>query len=206
MMKRLIVMTVVMLVVLATAASATLDTAWQVKIWATDLTGSAASTANVYGTGATGTNSTTYKDGNMNVYVQGTKASPRFRWIKAAPAASTVVEWALTIDAGSTYVATKMKLQLWNETGAANDLDPDLIGSDAFFVTLYKGSDIVYRFDPTKNGTSLAPTFTKEYDWSASQTSNDFVLKRELIPEPGSILALASGLVGLAGFAFRRKR
>ncbi len=209
MMKRLIVLTVVMLAVLATAASATLDTAWQVKIWATDLQGSSGSSQCIYGTGTTASGSSTYNDTNMNVYITGTKASPKFRWIQASAPASTTIEWNLTIDAGPSYVPTKMKLQLWNEsTSATTDLDSNWVTdpANAFKVTLYQGTEALYTFDPTKNGTSLQPMWTKEYDWVAGHTDTTFKLRREPVPEPGSMLALLSGVVGLAGFAVRRRR
>jgi len=226
MMKRLIVLSVVMLIALATAASAALDTAWTVKIRVTDLADQNGGNINIYGTAAsTGRSSMVPSGDQVYSYITGSEPSYYFRDIKTAAPASETLVWQITVATRSTYKSNVFKLAVWNETGSANDLDDNwggVIGTqpniqpargagfdpqNAFFVRLYQGETLLYTFDPTQNGTSTTPMFTATFPIEAGALlPNFFTLKREPIPEPGSMLALASGLVGLAGFAVRRRR
>ena len=210
MMKRLIVLSVVMLIALATAASAALDTAWTVKLMVSDLDNTKYGATNIYGTAGTAGHSAQVPSGDtVFMYIAGSAPSYYFRDIKtAAPATETLV-WNLTVEARGTYPSTSFKLRAWNESTAANDLDDNWATDpvNAFKVNLYQGNTLLYTFDPTKNGTSTSPMFTATFSIAGGQVlENFFTLKREPIPEPGSMLALASGLVGLAGFAVRRRR
>jgi hypothetical protein len=221
MMKRLIVFSVVMLVALATAASAALDTAWVIKLRVSDLNGANAGSINQYGTGATGRNSQTPGPSVVFMYLAGSEPNYYFRDIRAPEPYNVVMEWKLTVAAKSGYPASQFKLIAWNESGATSDLDdnwggvqgtqPDIkpVNPDpeAFFVRLYMGDTLLYTFNPRENGTSTAPQFSAVYNIQPGQTiENMFRLVREPVPEPGSIIALATGLVGLAGFGIRRRK
>ncbi|MGC8863258.1 MAG: PEP-CTERM sorting domain-containing protein [Armatimonadota bacterium] len=210
MMKRLIVLSVVMLAVMATAASAAFDTAWTIKLRVTDLNNCNGGAVNIYGTAATTAQNSSVPVGDqVYAYITGSEPNYYFRRIVLPGSPSDVLVWNITVATRQTYKMNWFRLHLWNETGAANDLDDNWESdpANAFKVNLYQGNTLVYTYDPKSNGTSLAPQFQTVFPIQPGTVlENFFTLKREPIPEPGSILALASGLVGLAGFVARRRR
>ncbi|MCX8053142.1 MAG: PEP-CTERM sorting domain-containing protein [Armatimonadetes bacterium] len=235
-MKKLIVLSVVMLVVLATAASAAFDTFWQVNLLVSDLNNMNAGVANIYGTATTTASSNQNPSGNV-VYMFYTPNGTQYTFrkinaVESPPDPTVIHEWPLSIGTrpgwtgGSTF-----KLRVWNPTGTAFDLDDNWGGvtgtqpyiqpkkgpgwepQNAFFVRLYKiygesTPKLLWTFNPTTNGGSLTPEFSGVFGGitAGSIINNYFLLKREPIPEPGSIVALVTGAVGLAGFAIRRRR
>ncbi len=53
--------------------------------------------------------------------------------------------------------------------------------------------------------TSYGPGFFP-FNSQTPALNKDFVLSGTTVPEPGNLVALASGLCGLMGFAIRRRR
>lgn len=109
--------------------------------------------------------------------------------------------WNLKLWAQPGSNATAIKLSGWNPTGTFDLVAPmhlivvnDPTGS---YAPGHK-----FTFNPDENGTATAPQFT----WEFGVARADIPIELMLIPEPGSILAMLSGLVGLAGYAVRRRK
>jgi len=214
-MKKLIVIGIVaaMVMGLAAAASAGVNDNWVIQLRASDLNGANFMTATQFGTNATKTDG---NDAGTDALLSGNPgtaaeiyctdlggASPRWYKDIRAPFAGATKVWNLVLTAGISYADTKIKVTGWNPTGASYDLLPSALSG--FTVTLYQGPTVIYRFDPDVNGTSTAPQFTKIFDYSGSPIA--LQLKMEpIIPEPGSMVAVLSGLVGLVGFGIRRRK
>jgi len=67
-------------------------------------------------------------------------------------------------------------------------------------------SPVQFTFLSTANGTSAAPQLNWTFNNVSQSISWANPIKLELVPEPGSILAMLSGLVGLVGFGIRRRK
>jgi len=64
-----------------------------------------------------------------------------------------------------------------------------------------------FTFATGKNGTSTAPQLDWTFNGATAVTAgSSSPILLELVPEPGSILAMLSGLVGLVGFGIRRRK
>jgi len=123
--------------------------------------------------------------------------------------------WNLKLFVQSNFNSTKgLKLRAYNASGA-NDLLglPDGWKVKLSVITDATGanSGYTYTWDGTTNQTSTSPAFT--LNWTAAQTrnlkgvENAVIMKLEtIVPEPGSMVALFSGLVGLVGFGIRRRK
>lgn len=211
MMKRLIVLGIVAVMVmgLSVAASATLDTKWVVQLRASDMVGANMVDATQFGAGTVSTANLGIKwlATSIGIYVAGTEADGRrYKDIRAL-ADDTVLEvWDLTLEAGASYAGTQCKLFGWNPAGTAYDIDDTLADAPkAGKITLFNGNDVVWQFDPLKNGTSAAPQFSTTLDITAGQKISGLKLVYS-VPEPGSMVALFSGLVGLVGYGIRRRK
>jgi len=117
------------------------------------------------------------------------------------PVGTQNLVWNLKIFLQPSCTATQIKISAFNPTGTY-----DLVAPPMEFKIPSLG--LSYVFDGTLNGTSTSPLF----DWTINDAGNykgkDNALNAILapVPEPGSILALASGLVGLVGFGIRRRK
>lgn len=114
---------------------------------------------------------------------------------------STNLTWNLKLFLQANCNASGIKLTGWNPSGTYDLVAPQMKVS-------IPALGLSYVFDGTTNGTSSAPQFT----WTIENAQNYKGIENALnvilapVPEPGSIVALASGLVGLVGFGIRRRK
>jgi len=127
--------------------------------------------------------------------------------------------WDIVVAAGSTYAPTALRFA-WYAGAGANDPVGTIAGTPVEYVLEVVNdptglnSGFVWKSQDPTGGTSTAPLgyldwtqFPKVADKSAMMESGiklRFTVKP--VPEPGSMLALASGIVGLAGFGIRRRK
>lgn len=109
--------------------------------------------------------------------------------------------WNLKIFLQPSSNASQIKISGWNPSGTY-----DLVAPPMIFEIPALGKSFV--FDGMANGTSTAPQFSWTIDGAQNYkgVANALDAKLRVVPEPGSILALASGLVGLVGFGIRRRK
>jgi len=235
-MKRLIVMGVVaaLLMGLAAAATAAIDSTWYVQLRAYN----GAPGTNSAGSAKLGTNSN-YSDAylvgtpDFDSYYSGLLTTAAViastdlgegngdyasTDLRAPLAAASVKVWNLTLYGKSTYPGTAIWLSGWimssykidtgSDTGVAivrgtKGVDWDLSGTPGH--ANITGDGVLYSFAQGTSGTSSAPQWSKS--WLLASVPTDLKLVcTTIVPEPGSLLALASGLIGLAGFVVRRRR
>jgi len=221
-MKKLIVMGIVAMMVmgLSVAASAAIDTDWAVQLRA--MNGTLSMGTGTFGTkvGANDAFTTTgAEDANF--------PSPTATWAEVgstiggvsriskdyrAPldlvnfkglANAKVWNLSLSIQGGT---QGPIKLIGWLPTAAAGVITAD---ADQI-VELRQGDVVLWAVPKGVGGTSTAPQFTKTdfaYD-GANPIALQLVAYTPgpIVPEPGSMVAMFSGLVGLAGFAIRRRK
>ena len=137
-------------------------------------------------------------------------------WAKSKLAAN-VYQTGLTYNLRLVANAgTKAYLTAWNPTGTSADWDGTKFGYLTLFEVVNGKLANPYSFDKNANGsndgTGMSGTyFQKQYTIGASGYQ-DFVLLASATnpilttPEPGSMLAMLSGLVGLVGFGIRRRK
>jgi len=158
--------------------------------------------------------------------IAGKTATEADRIYTVAPTYSATVDptlvagglsWKFSVSL-STNGATR--LSLWNPSAATADIKP--FATSGFNVSLYKTSAAGVRtglldtVDPAQNGAYTSGVFSgKIYNYKLTDgaTAGNGLQYFELFagapvvtPEPGSIVAMFSGLVGMAGFAIRRRK
>lgn len=110
---------------------------------------------------------------------------------------------------GENTTATSILFKAWNPTGTYDLVDGSL--ALPVTVTVKDQTGKTYEFLPSANGTSTTPQLTWElpvvYGYA---NAYDITLVAgttgSIVPEPGSMLAMLSGLVGLVGFGIRRRK
>jgi len=139
---------------------------------------------------------------------------------KRAPfTAGQIKSWDLLLAAGTGFSGSAIRLAWWAATGT-NDPVGTIAGTPVEYVVEViedptgEHAGFVWKSQDPTAGTSTAPLGF--LDWAQGPKVADangmissgiklrFTVKP--VPEPGSMLALASGIVGLAGFGIRRRK
>ena len=127
---------------------------------------------------------------------------------RGAITAGELIVWHITIAKQESYADPNIYLRAWNATGTSNDIDDDA----AFPVKLYNVTGgtktLLWEFLPTVNGSSTSTAAGSKLDIVLGSSANTYNLQLEagVVPEPGSIVAMLSGLVGLVGYGVRRRK
>lgn len=220
MMKKLIVLGVVaaMIMGLAVVASAAVDSYWIVQMRPSDPAGSGSG-----GTITLGTRSG-YSDGyapvedvpapppvttncELTPIDLGDAVNAGGRWLKDQRAPLNPGDtkiWNLRLYGNSAWGTRDFLVKAWIPVAAK--IDPSTEGDPDLVVQLKMGDTVLYTFAVGSSGTSAAPNWSYTFPYRAEGYDLQLVASAPLIPEPGSILALASGLVGLVGFGIRRRK
>jgi len=139
---------------------------------------------------------------------------------KRAPiVAPQTKSWDILVGRGSTFLGTAVRFAWWAPTGTN-----DPVGTIGGVPYIYKievvrdptgeHSSFVWTSNDPTGGTSTAPIGFIDWQNAPMVADKNAMIKRGImlrftaapIPEPGSMLVLASGLTGLVGFAVRRRR
>ena len=113
--------------------------------------------------------------------------------------------WNLKLYAQESCAATSFKVTFWNPTGNYG-LPAD--GSLKYTLSVVGDSSKTFTFDGKTNGTSSAAQGTWIFDAKGHVgLANAYTLQiTPSVPEPGSMVAMLSGLAGLVGFGIRRRK
>lgn len=215
-MKKLIVIGIVatMVMGLAGAASAALDTVWAMQLRVTSpVIGGLTAGVVTLGTrvGALDTYTTALSEDGVLLPATGTPAELISTLV---PAQRTNKDQRAPLLAGQTktwnlslYIVGGapggIKLDGWMVPTAMLDLstgvDPNIV------VTLKQGDTILWTVPYSVSGTSALPTFTHNFAYDGTPIALQLVATAP-VPEPGSMVALFSGLIGLVGFGIRRRK
>lgn len=216
-MKKLIVIGIVaaMVMGLAVAASAALDDTWMMQL--RPYAGGVSAGTVTLGTKPGASDSYTTVGGEDGVLTPpiGTPGElislivPGQRTSKDVRAPLTVGQtkiWDLSlyiVGGGSGTI----KLDGWM-AGTTNMLSHSTGGDPDIKLELKKGSEVLWTVPYDVSGSQSAPTFTTNIAFSGQPISLQLVASAmpAEIPEPGSMVAVLSGLVGLVGFGIRRRK
>lgn len=215
-MKKLIVLGIIatMVMGMAVAASAAIDTQWALQLRAY-VNGQSGGTLTIstkpgYSDGA-------YKPGEETMHpapkdavgmIASTLPSPEgvnnvARDFRAPISVGETKVWDLVIYVWGLGAGT-VKLDGWVNTGL-NMIDPSTEGDPDVLVQLWKGDDVIWTAPMSSSGSATAPQWTTSFAIGEGYTPLRLVAST-IVPEPGSMVALFSGLVGLVGFGIRRRK
>jgi len=133
-----------------------------------------------------------------------TKTLYKKEFVAAAPA-----EWVFEVWTGAGYVSDMVAFRLY---GSAAGLDPTpmmlYVISDP--TETYAAGHVLATNIVATAGTAASPTLLLELPAFKTATpelaGNGIILGFKAVPEPGSMVAMLSGLVGLVGFGIRRRK
>lgn len=91
-----------------------------------------------------------------------------------------------------------IRIDMW----VASIIDPSTGGDPDLLVQVFKGEDLLWTAPLGVQTTSKTPMYT--YNGMAGDSLT--LVASTIVPEPGSMVALFSGLVGLVGFGIRRRK
>lgn len=230
-MKKLIVIGIVMVMVLsATAAMATVDNQWTILMKAGQLSGYSGTGAVPTGTltwlntfltatmqlAPTGTAGTTNSSSDFQATQSGITYGPAgtkrvLTSKKIFDSLVTTYTWDMILETGGSYAGNPVSLAFWVPT-AAEDFTgwtikaykQELVEGNLVYVekatlanpTVYNGS----------GNSSSAQVIAYQTNLGTSVNQNWRFVAMSEVPEPGSMVALFSGLVGLVGFGIRRRK
>lgn len=223
-MKKFVVLGVVTALALALACSAQAadpDPQWLVNIRAENSAGTASVTsiscgtktgaidayttvgsedaAQPAGSGARGMITT---DASTEVLVVKDRRAP----LLPCPSSKTWYLTAWLLNSSGNMVAGNVTLKYW-VNGAANEWIDIATYCPLLTVEVKKGTDVLFTYPrgSTGLGSATSPLDSDVVVFDGSHPV-ELQLVATCVPEPGSMLALMSGLVGLAGLAIRRRR
>lgn len=208
-MKRLIVMGIVLAMALAlsVSASAAMDTTWAVQLRAFNTSNLSAGTITL------GTNGTAIDDFKVpeDAYLAILTGNP-------AELSSTIgdrvaKDMRAPIADGETKVwdlimfnngpATTITLIGWVANGVNGQINGD---EGEVFLRVKDTGEVIWTAPHEVSGSQTAFMFSKTFDWEPGQIIGLELVATNVVPEPGSMVALFSGLVGLVGFGIRRRK
>jgi hypothetical protein len=106
--------------------------------------------------------------------------------------------WNLVVSAGSLYASDAVKIKLWSPSTAGADAEQ--------CYELKQGDDVLYKGAFFAAAGSIGvPTVALTLPYADAPIALTFS-QCPNVPEPGSMLAMFTGIVGLAGFAIRRRK
>jgi len=216
MMKRLALVCALVLVV-AASASAGSNYLWNAGAY--DTVGSSGASTSFGQFTPTGANEFTYPTGASavcaNVVYTGTFGTGmtktnlyKKQWVTTGPST-----WLLEAWAPSAFEGSAITLRLWGTTASTNKPTGTWTVTKVYDPVLNSWArtplGTINCNTITSAGSTASPWFMTTLTLSktdAPYTATNGYLIELSIPEPGSMLAMLSGLVGLVGFGIRRRR
>ncbi len=210
-MKKIIVLGLVLAMVMGLAAMASAsETDWVVLLRAGNLSGTSwvgSAAMNTYGV-TTSALSGSYADAGaatwvsttIGFYTTDTSYVYGTRKYQSCDTEKKVYTWNLKLKAGDSWSPTTT-FNLYYASPVA------LPGGD-WKLTLSNGETTYVLPNPPTNGGTTASfyTFATGLTMNPGESAWTLTMEESVVPEPGSMLAMLSGLVGLAGFGIRRRK